>query len=74
MEDRRIILASTSRVHGTGYLDHLEPYLQKLFGGVERLGQVTVTEILGRQSFHCIKRIANDRLKQVVELVCNAAR
>lgn len=35
--ERRIILASTSRVHGTGYLDHLEPYLEQLFAGVNRL-------------------------------------
>ena len=37
MVDRRLILASTSRVHGTGYLDHLEPYLEKLFAGIDRL-------------------------------------
>ena len=37
MPGRRLILASTSRVHGSGYLDHLEPYLESLFGGVDRL-------------------------------------
>jgi len=35
--ERQLILASASRVHGTGYLDHLEPYLEKLFAGVDRL-------------------------------------
>ncbi len=34
---RRLILASTSRVHGTGYLDHLEPHLEKLLAGIDRL-------------------------------------
>ncbi len=37
MADRRLVLASTSKVHGTGYLDHLEPYLETLFAGVGRL-------------------------------------
>ena len=35
--NRRLILASTSKVHGTGYLDHLEPWLAKLFAGIDRL-------------------------------------
>ena len=34
---RRLVLASTSKVHGTGYLDHLEEHLVELFAGVERL-------------------------------------
>ena len=34
---RRLILASTSKVHGSGYLDHLEPHLVELFAEVERL-------------------------------------
>ena len=34
---RKMILASTSRVHGTGYLDHLEPWLERLFAGRDRL-------------------------------------
>jgi dipeptidase E len=34
---RRLVLASTSRLHGTGYLDHLEPHLERLFAGVDRL-------------------------------------
>ena len=37
MSERRLILASTSKVHGTGYLDHLVPWLERLFGGVDRL-------------------------------------
>ena len=37
MADRRLILASTSRVHGTGYLDHLELHLTKLFSGLDQL-------------------------------------
>ena len=34
---RRLLLASTSKVHGTGYLDHLEEHLVELFAGVEEL-------------------------------------
>ena len=34
---RRLVLASTSKVHGTGYLDHLLPWLEGLFAGVGRL-------------------------------------
>ena len=34
---RSLILASTSKVHGTGYLDHLEPWLERLFAGRHRL-------------------------------------
>ncbi len=34
---RRLLLASTSKVHGTGYLDHLVPHLEPLLGGVDRL-------------------------------------
>ena len=37
MADRQLVLASTSKVHDTGYLDHLEPYLERLFAGVDRL-------------------------------------
>ena len=37
MTRRRLVLASTSRVHGTGYLDHLEPWLAELFAGIDRL-------------------------------------
>jgi dipeptidase E len=34
---RRLLLASTSKVHGTGYLDHLVPHLEPLLAGVNRL-------------------------------------
>ena len=34
---RSLILASTSKVHGTGYLDHLEPWLERLLAGRDRL-------------------------------------
>ncbi|MFQ5349194.1 MAG: dipeptidase PepE, partial [Thermoanaerobaculia bacterium] len=34
---RRLLLASTSKVHGSGYLDHLEPHLVELFAGVDRV-------------------------------------
>jgi dipeptidase E len=34
---RRLILASSSRVHGSGFLDHLEPHLRRHLAGVERL-------------------------------------
>ena len=37
MAERSLILASTSSVHGTGYLDHLEAHLEQLFAGVDRL-------------------------------------
>ena len=37
MSHRRLVLASTSKVHGTGYLDHLVPWIERLLAGVERL-------------------------------------
>lgn len=33
----RLLLASSSNLHGTGYLDHLEPWLRRLFAGVRRV-------------------------------------
>jgi dipeptidase E len=33
----RLLLASSSNVHGTGYLDHVEPGLRRLFAGVRRV-------------------------------------
>ncbi len=37
MTDRRLLLASTSKVHGTGYLDHLVPHIESLLAGIDHL-------------------------------------
>jgi dipeptidase E len=37
MPDRRLVLASTSRVHGTNYLDHLESHIRRLYSGLDRI-------------------------------------
>lgn len=34
---RKILLVSSSRVHGTGYLDHCEAEMRRLFDGVKRV-------------------------------------
>jgi dipeptidase E len=36
----RLLLASSSNLHGTGYLDHCEPWLRRLFAGVRRVAFV----------------------------------
>jgi len=33
----RLLLASSSNLHGTGYLDHCEPWLRRLFAGLRRV-------------------------------------
>ena len=37
MNSMRLLLISTSAVYGTGYLDHPEPEIRSLLGGVRRL-------------------------------------
>jgi len=37
---RNLLLASSSRTHGTGYLDHCSTAVEELFRGVEEIGFV----------------------------------